>query len=518
MVNRQHWAPILYRWWLVALGVCAGLAVTSVYLYARPSQFHASAFVRVELILSAKSLPTTQPATLNALNTQVTQATSDTVLQSVTRRIPGMNVHQLRASLKVTPVVSSQLLEIDAAAESANMAATIANADAQALIERQTASDESDNHLREQPLVQQIATAQSQADAISKELAALQTNAGATDPDVLSAQLRTAKVRLTTATDTVTKTRKALIQLQSDEAEHATYLSVLQPAASSSTRQTPDPIRILGLGGGSGLALGLCLAVLLGPPNRKARTVAEVARALGASSVVSLRPSDHVRRYIDVATNESIEGFRSLWVRLATTGASELGKVLLVTAERNHSGASLFAADLGRQWATEGKPVLIVDVNWDHPSIGSRLAAAPSEGLAHAITQMMTEPVDIGDYIVPTHASRLWALPAGEFAEPLDSATVMLYLARALDQLRLMNFAVVIINGSPITSDGLMALLAERADGVVVVARKADARQRNLQRIQAALRPSLAPTLALIVNESNGPASSAGGSNRRRKR
>lgn len=501
-MSRQEWAAIIRRWWLIALCACLGVAIAYAYLHVRPAKFHASTFVRTELVLSAKSYDTTQPAMLNAINTEATQAISDAVLQKVSLRVPGTNAQQLKAMLKVTPVVSSQLLEIDAAANSATLAATIANADAYALIEYQTASDQSTNKLREQPLLQQISTTQGQIDAISKELAALQTtSATSSNPEVLSAQLRTVKVRLSTATDTYTRQQKALIQLQSDEAEHATYLSLTQPAKPANARSTPDPIKVFGLGGISGLALGICITILLGLPNGRVRTVADAARSLGASSLVSVRLSDHTTRYTDVATSASIEGFRALWISLVTTGTGELGKLLLVTGEREHSGTSLFAVDLGRHWAAEGKPVLIVDANLDRPSIGSRVGIADDQGLSQAIGRMAKGPVDIADYVVPTRSPRLWVLPAGDSAPTQDANTLMQSLARVLDQLRFMDFAVIIVNVSPITSGNIAALLAERVDGVVVVARKAAARLRNLQRIHTALQPSLAPTLALIVNE-----------------
>jgi non-specific protein-tyrosine kinase len=211
-------------------------------------------------------------------------------------------------------------------------------------------------------------------------------------------------------------------------------------------------------------------------------------------------------RLIAVTEPHSIvsEQYRTLRTQIYHEAERRLTQVLVVTSAIAGEGKT--STSLNLAWAianSRGRRVLLVDSDMRRPSVASYLGVAPSIGL----NEVLTGDCDVLEPVIRVYGSstepdleedyQLFVLPVkGEVRNPtelLSGAT----LGEVIGELR-RYFDFIILDSPPVTPFADARLLANHADGVLMVVRSGAAPYSTIERGIEALTP--ARMLGVILN------------------
>lgn len=483
----------------LALGTLAAVVYTS-----RPSTYTVSAYVRVEYLINTLDRQTIQLQTSELLNTLQASANANDVLTTAAASVPDESVANLRAALVVQAVPQTQLLQVTAHASSADRAAVLANAEAQAIVATETQNISTANAAREKPLRDQLAALQTQIAATQKQLAQLIQHDNALlpplpptqDPQVAAAQAQLAAQQQSAADD-----NSQLANLLSLEAQQAPIVGVARPAFADEATVQPDRRKLLLGGVGGGLALGILTAAAVRPRRRGLPLRGSLPAALQDVALIAmtlprtaLPPGADPRRAV-----ENPESLNELFLALTIKSVERPLRLLLVAGAESHAGTSLVAAALAVHAAASGKRVLLVDANVERPSIQAILGLPAHPGLVDLLTQATSAPSDPQAAIRATQLPSLWVLPAGQHPHRQKLLLESAAMDRVLDALLASPTDLIVVDAPPVRAEWGTVALAERADGIVLVADEQRGRTEALFDSAATLDVAHAAIVALVM-------------------
>ncbi|HEX6800281.1 MAG TPA: hypothetical protein VF116_21390 [Ktedonobacterales bacterium] len=454
----------------LTLGTLAAVVYTS-----RPSTYTVSAYVRVEYLINTLDRQTIQLQTSELLNTLQASANTSAVLTNATASVPGESVADLRAALVVQPVPQTQLLEVTAHASSPDRAAALASAEAQAIVATETQNIATANAAREKPLRDRLAALQTQVTATQKRLAQLiqHDNAllpplpPAQDPQVAATQAQLAVQQQSAADD-----NGQLANLLSLEAQQAPIVGVARPAFADEATVQPDRRKLLLGGVGGGLAIGILVAAALRPRRRGLPLGGRLPAALQDVALIAmtlprtaLPPGGDPRRAVG-----NPESLNELFLAVTIKSVERPLRLLLVAGAESHAGTSLVAAALAVHAAASGKRVLLMDANVERPSIQAIFGLPAQPGLVDLLTQASAAPPDPQAAIRATQLPSLWVLPAGQRSHMQKLLLESPAMDRLLDALLASPTDLIVVDAPPVIAEWGTVALAERADGIVLVA------------------------------------------------
>jgi len=322
--------------------------------------------------------------------------------------------------------------------------------------------------------------------------------------DALREQIRTKEVML------------GRLRTRLQEEQVASRLESSETVMVDPPRAFPGPVNMrptlwLMAGVASGLLAGLVAAFAAEFFDRRIGRVTD-AQALSHLPVLAQIP--YVRRLPPTLTAPQAspspgftEAFRQLRVAIGLARDGERCRVILCTSPGSDEGKTLVSSELARSLAASGSRVLLLDADLRHPSVHRVLGLEAERGLAQ-----MLATGDVEDAIpFGTSHERLMALPVGE--RPKDPAELLhsAHMAPLLSRLR-EEYDYILIDTPPI---GLVAdalVLAEAADGIVLVLREGRTSKSLLQEALNWLEPFRDRLLGLVYNgERHGGTGGAGG-------
>ena len=274
-------------------------------------------------------------------------------------------------------------------------------------------------------------------------------------------------------------------------------VSVVRPATTPSSPDSPRPVSNVGLGLAGGLFVGAATAFTAYARERAVRDenhAAEVAElplvgVVGAdpdTSALMERDEDSVRA----------EAFRQLRtnLRLQAVGA-RLTSVTIIGGAAGDGGAAI-AGNLAIAFARAGETVVLVDGNLRNPEIHELFAVRSEAGLAN----VLRGEASVYDAVVQWRPDfPLYVLPAGRVeAGPAEWWSQPDALATAMESFRRDN-AFVIVNAPPLLSDAEAGSLVTGTDATAVVARVGSTHAEQLASTVGALRRSGGRLLGLIA-------------------
>jgi len=130
--------------------------------------------------------------------------------------------------------------------------------------------------------------------------------------------------------------------------------------------------------------------------------------------------------------------------RLAATLAERATnghRFVIVTSTRVGEGRTTLTLALGRRLAARGQRVLLVDGDFEHPSLAMQLTLAPEAGLEHLLSGEW--PLD--EVLIESIEDNLVILPLGRTLDATQRAAGQVALSRAMEHLR-SEFDVVLID------------------------------------------------------------------------
>ncbi|MBF6590962.1 MAG: CpsD/CapB family tyrosine-protein kinase [Ktedonobacterales bacterium] len=502
MDTSQYWAALRGRAWLVIMCALLGLGGALGYHMLRPPAYQAVALVRVHLLSNPQDPKTLTLTSDTLLNTEARAARGADVLNAASA-IAGVPVEHVRAGVEVQPLTSTDLLQITTQAPTAQAAATLANAEAQALIQHEAAASQQENAAREQPLQTRITALEAEIRALQQRIATLEgSGETASDP-----QLGAFLTQLSQDQSTRLALTTSLAQLQFMEAQRQPSFTIQQAAEAATASQRPSLRGFLLAGLLGGAALGLLLAYALAARGRRLQAVADIRQIAGEVALIEIalaaQPTSGVARAPtpEDGGDPGQTAIAALATQLRFADIVRPRRLILVTGERGASGASFTAASLATHWAASGKRVLLVDAHLDRPTQHARFGGAESAGLLEALDEVGNRAGTLASFLLPTPTNHLMLLPAGR--RPPNQAALLASSAmgRVLDAALASPAELIIVDGPPLTDAGGAAALATRADGVVLVVDRTRATDNTLRQALETLRVAQADLVALVLTD-----------------
>ncbi len=397
----RYLALVIRRWWIIIL--VAGIAGAGAYVLRsrQPETFVAEAKVFIGNAISTFNPDRTLLETSERLaNTYEQIVKFSNVLTPVIENFDiDMSLGEFRDLISTNVIQNTPILSIQAEYDSPQMAADIANAIADSLIENGPAelTPEQLNLLTIQQaqidaLNQQISEAQAQLIEIGKQLI------DATNPDrIVELTAQRNRIREQLQTDQATFTQ--LSQSFSSLSDRTNRLEVLERAQPPVEPSGLSPIVIGAAGGVTGALLATATILFFGYIDNKIRTEAETRRVLNMP-VIGLISGR--RGYSAKALNKGIEKaaqsglleqYRTALANiLLSQGTRERERIYLITSPERREGRSFTTAHLAAAAASTGLRVLLIDADLRNPIQHEFFGATNSDGVISLVTLVNGKP------------------------------------------------------------------------------------------------------------------------------
>ena len=278
----------------------------------------------------------------------------------------------------------------------------------------------------------------------------------------------------------------------------------------------PSNLICLALGTIAGLGLGTFVITGLELKNRTLRNSKEIETLVGAPilSYVPKFESYRGRSYlarvresgIDVnpivytvhsPQSQESEVFRGLRTSLFFRTTDLRNKVIAVTSANSGDGKSTITANLVTSMAMAGRKVLLVECDLRKPSVASLLGIKAEKGLS----EVLQDNVDPWEAMVTSKVEGLDVLAAG--ARPSNPSELLAtqafrdFIAEAGSR-----YEVVVLDCPPVLAVSDPCIVADVADGVLMVVRVNPRSRVELQRCTGMLGDVDANILGVVINAS----------------
>ncbi|MCC7154055.1 MAG: CpsD/CapB family tyrosine-protein kinase [Bryobacterales bacterium] len=175
-------------------------------------------------------------------------------------------------------------------------------------------------------------------------------------------------------------------------------------------------------------------------------------------------------------------------VRLSTTLRAAIhdnDKLILICSAFGSEGVSTIAVQLGIAMAMMARePVLLLETNLHDPTVHESFGVESKPGLPEFVIQGLT----LDEVVRPTGFAGLSLLPGGtDFAPPAEEILLSPRFAELMAALR-RRYRFVIIDSPPMFEYADTAIIAQQADGAVVVIAEGARREPEVKELIRMLR------------------------------
>lgn len=275
-------------------------------------------------------------------------------------------------------------------------------------------------------------------------------------------------------------------------------LSLIAPATEPTSPSAPNRNVILAAGALGGLGLGLIAALALNRLNLRLHSVAELSRLSRLPVLGTLdaaRTSTKKRRTRQSLQFSQRDSYREIRNKVLSSRIPFEKKVLMVASPMPGEGSTSVALDLAASISRTGQKVLLIDANLRSVGLADRLGAVPSPGLSD-ILQGGNDAMQAIDASRPGVHVLQSGKKVDDPAELIDSAS----LSELIQDLR-QSYDMVILDAPALCTDADAAVLARRAEGIILVVRLGRSSTRQLRRALALLESAGSDILGIIANK-----------------
>jgi non-specific protein-tyrosine kinase len=497
----KNYFAILRRWgWIMLL--CTALAGITGYVYTsrQPPVYQSRARYLIGPALDPNVTRSDIQTSSQIGQTYDELSTSRPVLEAVIAKLKmGITPEQLRDQLGATFIDTTQILSIRANASDATVAADIANAIGDELIQRSPSNPTSQQALRRQQADAQIARLQDTIRSTDGEIDNLANQVQQTTDPVaqraLIIQLDQRRAQLAAAQ----RSYNDLLQLlQTTDVNKITLLEAAVPVPDAPI--APDVSRTVLAAVIAGLVLGLVAMILLEYFNDVIYTPEVLRKTTGLTYLGGLARHKRLRgsngaQLVTVAKPETLaaESYRILRTNLQIAGTDRHLPSLLVSSPSRGDGKSDVAANLAVVLARAGKLVILIDANLRRPQVASLFGVPDQNGLAQLLeSESLPEPVEVAS--VPG----LFVLPAGGVASNSSEILGSQRMYRLIQEYK-SRADVVLVDSPPLWYSDALAL-APQVDGVLLVVSSGTTGRENTINAVESLRLVGARIIGTVLN------------------
>lgn len=273
---------------------------------------------------------------------------------------------------------------------------------------------------------------------------------------------------------------------------------VEQYAATPSTPVTPKTARNIALGLAVGVLLGIALAVLrdrLDNTVKDRNTVEDIA-GTGVVGVIPLEKARQEEPAITFADSNSgdAEAYREMRTNLQFLEVDNPPRALVVTSSLPSEGKTTTAVNIALVLAEAGHSVVLVEADLRRPRVSKYLGALGDAGLS----TVLSNQAGIEDVLQATRFDGLWVLAAGGLPPNPSELLGSAHARDVLEDLR-SRFDYVIIDAPPLLPVTDAAILANIADGALLIARYGKTTREQFARAVGNLQSVNANVLGTIL-------------------
>jgi non-specific protein-tyrosine kinase len=497
----KNYFAILRRWgWIMLL--CTALAGITGYVYTsrQPSVYQSRARYLIGPALDPNVTRSDIQTSSQIGQTYDELATSRPVLEAVIAKLKlGTTPEQLKDQVGATWIDTTQILSIRANAGDPEVAANIANAIGDELIQRSPSNPSSPQAVRRQQADAQIARLQDTIRSTDSEIDKLANQVQQTTDPVaqraLIIQLDQRRSQLAAAQ----RSYNDLLQLlQTTDVNKITLVEAAVPVPDAPI--APDVSRTVLAAVIAGLVLGLVAMILLEYFNDVIYTPEALRKTTGLTYLGGLARHKRLRgsngaQLVTVAKPETLaaESYRILRTNLQIAGTDRHLPSLLISSPSRGDGKTDVAANLAVVLARAGKLVILIDANLRRPQLASLFGVPDQNGLAHLLeSDSLPEPMEVP--AVPG----LFVLPAGGVAPNSSEILGSQRMYRLIQEYKA-RADVVLVDSPPLWYSDALAL-APQVDGVLLVVSSGTTGRENTINAVESLRLVGARIIGTVLN------------------
>lgn len=277
-------------------------------------------------------------------------------------------------------------------------------------------------------------------------------------------------------------------------------LSIVSPAEPDANPVAPRTLRLVIVSMIIGLGAGVLLVVTRSRLETRLMSIAEVDDQVGKPSL-GVIPTDgdlSQEGLIDFGVGSTVtaESFRKIRTNLSYVNVDSPPKCILVSSANEGEGKTTTALNLASAVAEQGRTVVLVDADLRRPTIGKRLKLNCDVGLS----DYLRGDVPISALVQPGGVNNLSVVTSGKLppnpAELLGSERAK----RGFEELTQL-FDFVIVDSPPVLPVTDSAVLAEVADGVLLVVRLRKTKRQELGAALGQFESANALVLGAVIND-----------------
>ena len=502
MELRQYASIVLKWWWLLLLGIAVAAASGYYASNAQLPVYRASVTLLVNQAQDGRGLNYNDLLTSERLTRTYVELIRKTPVLAATIEQLGLpyTPDQLAVMVSGRVIRDTQLLEIAVEHENAAQARDIANAIAGVFIAQRLQDELGQSSASREILRQQIADLEKELKATTQALDAARS---ARSPD--TAEIVRLQSILSQDQITYSQLLRAEQEMRLAEARTFNSVKVAEPAGAPAAPVRPRVLQNTLLAALAGLLLALGIAFLREYLDDTVKAAADVQRSveLATLGVVGRIPSPkgaagEPRLLGDTVHRSPFgEAYRILRVNVDFAWAGRPGQVIMLTSANPREGKTTTLSNLALALAKDNRNVVMVDADLRRPSLHRVFGLEGTRGLSNLLADSAAA---VAGYLQPTKVPNLALLPSGPIppnpSELLGSPrfTAILHELKQLAD-------VVLVDSPPALAVADPALVAARADGVILVVEAGAARVQSLVRAKEVLQRSSARVLGVVLNK-----------------
>jgi succinoglycan biosynthesis transport protein ExoP len=268
-------------------------------------------------------------------------------------------------------------------------------------------------------------------------------------------------------------------------------------AVTPSSPTSPNVPRILLVGLAAGIVLAYVVVMIRMRLDTRIRRPEDIADVTGLGLIGTIPRSRDLKQRLhseDLLRGAVGEALRHLRTNLMFADPDHPPRSVAVTSPLPAEGKSTVSALLARALAMRGEPVILVDGDLRRPMVATLFDVTSGVGL----TQVLSGAVPLDEAIADTDTVGLKVLPAGRIphnpSEVLGSARMRDLLAE------LSADHIVVVDAPPALPVTDAMILAQRVDGLLVVAHMGRSRKENLRRVLQLASTVNARVFGVVLN------------------
>ncbi len=479
---RRKWVVILVTATTLIVVVGGTLKMTPVY--------QASTTLRVATAAQG-SVDSVQYATTYAdrlMTTYAKMATSGPILERLNEKLGIAKAPKASVNL----AANSELMQITVEDPDPILAAQGANALADLLISNVRNSDLANEQSTEQMLNQQVTQYETELNEARQEYESAVVQ-NSQDRNKIDAANQTLQVKQQAFANLLALRERIL----ATRGVRSTPISVVEPAVVSETPTSPRKELNFALGSLIGLLGGAGLAFLFENFDSTLYTSEQIRKAtelpiLGRIPIAEWKKG----HYFFNRTSPEGEAFRHFRTSILSLDKKVSPHSLLITSAEPGEGKSTVAANLAYFLTQAGLKVILVDCDLRCPAMHKIFNIPNRQGLSNILSKELC----IDEALQFDKETGVWLLTSGPLppnpAELLGSPQ----MSNLIEQL---DFEVILLDAPSLLAVTDAAVLASAVDGVVLVVRRAHARQGAVEAACELLENIKARAIGVVVNRAD---------------